>query len=416
MKQSVGLIFLQITGILLGLFSVFYVAAKLSPEVYAIVGVQAVIYGIISVFSNSGFETYATRNVLHWKENGEIDKIQNIVTQAIAIRTIFAIILQIPLLFYIVYISDNKFNGEHLHLLALISLFAIPKAMLDAANLILKSFNRYFIAVFSSYSVQIFGKLIALFLFTLYGFEVYIFVLIALPLIILIPVLYLLKDSISIKELLDISSFKINFQASWKFAVATYASYPFNYLDSLLVSLFLPAEFLGSFTMGKKVYQIGKQFIENVFDPMIQKLVQFKTKMEIFKKKLRRVFAIQRVLLLISIVFIPLLFIYLNDVIILLGIDKYPFLYYLIILAYVGQVVHIAMKIKLNFIMLFYSSDLYLITNVLYGVITIASLLLFFQLPFRWIFGYSITANLFMYFYAQYIYSKHKGFKNISIS
>ncbi|MFA6738575.1 MAG: hypothetical protein WCR89_07460, partial [Bacteroidales bacterium] len=70
MKQSVGLVILQIFGIILGLVSVFFVAGSLPAEEYALVGVYNVISTIVVVFSNTGFETYAIRNVLDWKEKG----------------------------------------------------------------------------------------------------------------------------------------------------------------------------------------------------------------------------------------------------------------------------------------------------------------------------------------------------------
>jgi O-antigen/teichoic acid export membrane protein len=409
MKQSIGLVILQITGILLSFFSVFYVAASLSPKLYAIVGVQAVIFGIISVFSNFGFETYAIRNVLHWKENGENEKIGTIVTQSIVIRTIIAFILQIPLFVYIVYISNSKFSGEYLNLFMLISVFAIPKATLDAANLILKSFNRYFVAVLSGYIVQVFGKIIALILFTIYGFKIYIITLILLPLIVLFPTLFMLKEYLNVEELFKIKEFKNNYRKSWKFALASYASYPFNYLDTLLVSIFMPSELLGSFIIGKRLFQTGKTFITNIFDPMIQKLVQYKSDVPLLNHYLQRIIKIQSLLFILGLIIFIISFLYIKDMIEFIGINEYQYLDSFFIAIIVSQIIYIAMKVKYNFIMLFYSKNYYLLVNILFSVSSVFFLFLFLQLPFKWIYYYSVMTNFIMLTFSQILYRKNQG-------
>ena len=76
MKQSIGLVILQILGVSLGLVSVFWIAGSLPPKIYAIVGIYNVISTFIVVFSNTGFETYAIRNVLVWQQLGQNDKIK----------------------------------------------------------------------------------------------------------------------------------------------------------------------------------------------------------------------------------------------------------------------------------------------------------------------------------------------------
>ena len=199
MKQSIGLIILQIISIVLGFVSVFWVAGSLDAQEYAIVGVYNIIISLLITFSNTGIETYAIRNVLTWKEEGRLDKIKLVVTQAITYRTILACFLFLPLSIYAVYISNNKYDGQHLELFILMILLSIPNATNDSIVLILKAFNKYLSAAIFNSIVNVFGRIIALFFFVRYGFTVYIYTLVLLPLIVAPPFLLKLREYISFK-------------------------------------------------------------------------------------------------------------------------------------------------------------------------------------------------------------------------
>ena len=90
MNQSVKLLILQFFSIGLGFFSVFFVAANIPTKLYAVVGVYEIISGISRVFSNTGLETFAIRNVLLYKKKGKFDKISELVTQSLFLRIILA--------------------------------------------------------------------------------------------------------------------------------------------------------------------------------------------------------------------------------------------------------------------------------------------------------------------------------------
>jgi hypothetical protein len=100
MKQSYGLIILQIIGIIVGLFSILWVAGSFPSEVYAIVGVQVVISSILVVFSNTGLGAHAIRKILLWTEVNDLVKIKKIIALAIGFRVLFATIVVLPMIGY----------------------------------------------------------------------------------------------------------------------------------------------------------------------------------------------------------------------------------------------------------------------------------------------------------------------------
>ena len=164
LKQSIGITLIQIFSLLLSLYSVFYVAANISPETYSLLAVNNIIASIYTIFSNVGFETYAIRNVLAWKKEKNYTKIKKFISQTILLRIVLAFILQVPVIIYIIYISHNKFDGQFYGLFILMSIAGIFSAVKNSSFLLLKSFNKYFYAIFIEYSISIFGKIISLFM------------------------------------------------------------------------------------------------------------------------------------------------------------------------------------------------------------------------------------------------------------
>jgi O-antigen/teichoic acid export membrane protein len=406
MKQSIGLIILQVLGIALGLISIFWIAGSLPAKEYAILGIYNVISSFILVFSNTGIETYAIRNVLSWKENGENEKIKLIITQAIAYRTILASITFFPLIGYSIYISTQKFNNQHLTLFILMGLFSIAKATNDSVALILRSFNKYFEASLISYIINVFGRILALILFFKYGFDVYIATTILLPLLVTLPVIYRLKKWISFNGVFQKTNLLKSFNESKSFALSSYISYVFNFFDQLIVSIFMSAEIIGSFTVAKNLLLIGKTFIENIFDPLIQNLVRFKNDINDLTLKLNRVYKVRNVLLISSIVFFPFILFFIDKGLTLIRLFHYPYLSYFAISIYLSQIAHIGMKVKYNYIALFYKSSYYLKLTIVNAILSIIFFISMISIDIKMTFLYILLTNGFMIIYTDYIFKK----------
>ena len=219
MKQSIALVILQIVNIVLGFVSVFWIAASIPAEVYAITAIYAVISSFLLVFSNTGLETYAIRNVLAWQQNQEYTKIKTVITQAVVLRTLLGAILVLPAIGYSFYISTHKFNGQHFSLFVTMSLISITVAYSDSVLLILKSFNRYFSAAFAVFVLRVIGRIVALMLFIKYGFEVYIHTVIFLPMIVAIPITIMLSKWINLKYLLTFGRKSKTFKGVYVFCL-----------------------------------------------------------------------------------------------------------------------------------------------------------------------------------------------------
>lgn len=356
MSQSVKLLILQFFSIGLGFFSVFYVAANIPPKLYAIVGVYEVISGISRVFTNTGLETLAIRNILLYKKNKEYSRITELVTQSLFTRIIIASFLVIPLLLYANYISTYKFNGDYFVLFVLMIFSSVFLAVNESIILLLKSFNKYFSAAFTSFSVNILGRIVAVYVFINFGFTEYIYIVITLPVMITLIVVFKLKKWISLKKHTSKKSVFLNLKKSKHFTFSSYIAYIYNMLDQLLVSIFFSAEILSSFSLAKKVLTISRTVVGNIFDPMIQKLVNVKDDLIILKNKISYIEKIKNVILIAMIIILPVLVVYLSDLLILLNLVNYPYLKIFIISIYLGIMFLIQMKVKHHIILLFYDS------------------------------------------------------------
>ena len=74
-KKSFQVLLIQIVGILLGLFSIYFIAGDMNPEVYSLVGIYTIIASILLTFSDLGLETTMMREALFWKEHADHEKI-----------------------------------------------------------------------------------------------------------------------------------------------------------------------------------------------------------------------------------------------------------------------------------------------------------------------------------------------------
>jgi hypothetical protein len=108
--------------------------------------------------------------------------------------------------------------------------------------------------------------------------------------------------------------------------------------------------------LAKKVLTISRTVVGNIFDPMIQKLVNVKDDLIILKNKISHIEKIKNVILITMIIILPVLVVYLSDLLILLNLVNYPYLKIFIISIYLGIMFLIQMKVKHHIILLFYDS------------------------------------------------------------
>jgi transketolase N-terminal domain/subunit len=82
-------------------------------------------------------------------------------------KNIEILILLFPIMIYAYYMSKYKFNNDYLYLFILMSISSVFSALNNSLEIILKSFNKYFLAALIPFIVNILGRLLALILFCL---------------------------------------------------------------------------------------------------------------------------------------------------------------------------------------------------------------------------------------------------------
>ena len=407
-SQSVYLIILQVIGIIVGFISTFYIAGNLDPSMFALIGVYSIICTISLVFSNTGIETYAIRNILELKKNNEINEIERLVTISVFGRLIISLIILVPLFMYSYFLAKYKFSENYLNLFLLMSFVSIFRSINDASNLLLKAFNKYLVSAISVYSINIFGKLIAIFLFIQYGFEYYLYTLFCLPVLINFYSFYHIKKYINLKLLFDFKLLLFYLKKSKNFIYASYSSYFFNHFDQLIISLLMKPESLGVFTLAKNIWMMLKNLIENIFDPLSQKLIGYKNDKNKLKLNFYKTLKIRNLLFFIAVLFFPLILMYMSDLLILFNIDNYENLNIFIITIYISSVIYLFVKVKLNFATLIYSSSYFFKITLFNSLFSLIFLFLFIKFNYIYVFLYIGLSYLAVYFYLNLLFKKYK--------
>ena len=165
LKQSYIYLTLQLFNVFAGLFVALFIARNVDMETFAIFSIYSIVLALFTTFSFLGYENVLIRNVLHWKKQGQINKIKNLISNAIVSRVVTSLILQLPIFVYLFYLSETKFSSEHFMLLCSFNLAGIFSALSNANGLILKAFNR-FVLSFSIITISsLVGRIIAIIVF-----------------------------------------------------------------------------------------------------------------------------------------------------------------------------------------------------------------------------------------------------------
>ncbi|MDO9256699.1 MAG: hypothetical protein Q7U54_14365 [Bacteroidales bacterium] len=414
MKQSIYLVIIQIISIIVGVFTTFFVAAKLPANLYALLGFQAIISSILVSFSNTGLETLGLRNFLSWKESNKFKIINIITTQAIFLRLLIATLIGFILMFYAYFISKYKLDGNYLNFLFLFVLSGIFTAVNDSYMLLLKAHNKFLIAITSSYFVNIFGKFIALLVFIKYGLEQYLYFVIILPLFLTIYLHRLKIHIISWRYMLSKKILFYTLKQSKHFALSSYISFLLSQLDQLLVSLFLPIETMGVFTLIKRIQEMFRTFISNFFDPLLQKTVQFKRDLKETELYLNKILNWGKIALLLFSIGLGVYLLEGSFIIDTIGLSHYPFLFENILYMLISFIFFLLFKIQYYLIATYVKPSSFVKFTVFSSLASISAFVLFvLLLPHSLICGYFILANLLILTLTYYYVKIYGGLVNM---
>jgi len=272
----------------------------------------------------------------------------------------------------------------------------------------LRAFNNYLAAAFITYSINVFGKIIALILFFYFGFFAYVSFIIVLPLLITVLVLYKLKDYISFDQVIGVNFFMDSMKSNKAFSLSSYISFVFNNLDQMIVSIFMKNDIIGSFTLAKNFFNIGKVFVENIFDPMIQNLVKYKENIKLLQKKIIRINKIKNILFILAIIIFFVFVGYLQNLIVLFNLENYKYLNIFLLIVYLSQIAHVLMKVKYNYIALFFPPKYYFILTLLYSILNIIPMIIILIFQVKFIFVSVLFANLVMILITNHLFKSEK--------
>ncbi len=378
LKSSVEIVLIQATGLIVSLFSVYFVAGDMGPELYSLRGIQTIVMGVVLVFSHLGIETTMMREALYWKEKGEEDKVKEYATQSILSRFLGFAILTPFVLGYLAILCFNKYSGQYLFLFLLYYIGSCISAINNSMALIVRSQGGYvFSQLVTTLNSDIIGA-VAIILYMLYGADVY------LPFMALssLPVFFIfisrIKNLFSFKYV-SFSSMMKKIRDSKFLWLKSYLDYFKGNADSLLVSLLFPPVIIGSYTIYKTLENMGKSFIEGFFDVLSQRTVRYKGDFENLCREEKK-YNYVRISVMVLLVTIGIVFSINPDFYItLVNLQKYESMRYIIYTVLLVSIIYLAGKYEINAVSLFAPSK----TTFKVGVATfIISVLTYLSLVF----------------------------------
>lgn len=288
LKNSFLIILIQSAGLIVSLLSIYLVAGDMGPAIYSLMGVRAVIGGLLSNFSHLGVETAMSREALYWMHHGQDDKVQEYATQSILSRVIGFIVLAPIVLAYLAFLNFAKYDGQYTLLFVLFYIGSCVGALNQAMSIIIRSRGGYvFSQIVSTLNGDIIG-VIGIVVYIYAGATPYlIFVALGSIPVMFVYVSYLRK--IFKLRYLQIKPTLKKIKDTRFLWLKSYLDYFRNEADSLLVSLLFPPVIMGSYTIYKRFENIFKQFIEGFFDVLCQRQVQNKGEVEVLKTQEKKI-------------------------------------------------------------------------------------------------------------------------------
>lgn len=380
LKKSFVIVFIQVFGSLLGIFTVYFVAGSMEPEVYSLVGIYTIVLNISTTFSDLGLETTMMREALLWIENDDNEKVVEYSTQAIVSR-IMGFCMMFPfLLVYVLFMNISKYNGERTTLLFLTLIGACISSLNNAMSLIIRSRGDYVFAQAASTINNYVLKFSGLGLYFSFGANVYLnfYVLSSIPLFFI----YSIKlrgifdhKKIKLKEIIK-KIYKARFL--W---LKTDLDYLKNNADSLLVSAIFPTSVMGAYTIFKNLEQLSKNIIEGFFDVLSQSTVRYKGEPEKLYQQEKLIKKIRNCFIILILSGIVIFSIKPDFFVSLIHLSKYEAIKEMVFCILIISIIHLMGKYEINALAFFASSKLNFAMGIMVLIGSIASFGIVYLIP-----------------------------------
>lgn len=386
LKESSIIVIIHVICLMVGLYVTVYFAAAASPVEYAVFALYQIVTTMMSAFSFLGYETNMMRNVLSWLRDSNISAISQSASKAVVGRIIMSMLIFLPAAIYLLGVLPDQYKSNSWSVCLGFTVAGLAVSLIQASTLILKSQNLYMRAILISAVGLLFIRVCAVIAYESVGFSGFIMVLIFASIFLAVAALAFVSRWLRIEYMLNFR-FKDLFTHK-EFSVSAYLQYVSGYFDRLLVSIFAPPEILGSYNLAKQVQEAGKSMVEGFVDPITQRVVAFKSRPSEVWGYYRKVFKIQAILFMIACVGAFGVWLTLDTVLSLSGLNDYPFLNEYISLAVVCLIFMLASKVRVNFNSYFLSAKRYFFMHLFvsaFSLIFVAAVLAY--LPIEMAYG-----------------------------
>ncbi len=380
LKSSFLIVLIQALGIIAGFLSIYFVAGDMGPEVYSLVGIHAVVSGVILTFSHLGVETTMSREALYWMEQGDVEKVKEYTMQSIYSRLIGFLLLTPIMIGYILYMCYMKYDGAFLWVLLSFYVGSCASALNDSLSLIIRSQGDYVFSQFAKTVNSNVTKFLAIFLYIQCGAVAYLYFYALIPLPLMIVFVLKLRKNIKFSYFRFSGTIK-KIKESKNLWMKSYLDYFSTSADNLLVTLLFPPSVIGLYTLYKNFEQIAKSFIEGFFDVLIQKCVSFKGEYEKLirmERKLNKVrWAVIALILILAVVFASRVDFFIS----MANLSKYGQADIIIYCILVISVLYLIGKNEINYVSLFAPSNMILKSGTFIFAVTVLSFIIVILLP-----------------------------------
>jgi len=176
----------------------------------------------------------------------------------------------------------------------------------------------------------------------------------------------------------------------------------------MIVSVFMKNDIIGSFTLAKNFLTVLNSFITNIFDPILQNIVRYKENISLLQVKIKTINQIKVIILTILSVSFIVFVIYLNQVINIFGLANYIYLSSFLITIYLSQIALVLMKVKYNYIALFFPPKYYLVLTITYSILNLIPMIIIMIFQVKFIFVSVLFANLVMILITNHLFKTEK--------
>ena len=214
---------------------------------------------------------------------------------------------------------------------------------------------------------------------------------------------------------LEFNYFRINnFKSNKYFTLSGYLGYIKNSIDLILVSIFLTPEILSVYNLAKKIEDIGRTIINGFFDPLTQRLINFKDDTHKLKSLIKNIMKLRKLISLLLLLFTIAFNFFIDSFINYLGLEKYYGLNSFLMISSWTVLIHLLQKIESNVLGLFDHQKHLFHKDLIVVVFSVLSAYTFFHYAnFHFIYMNRVVSGVFTIIITNIFIIKSKQFKQI---